>query len=65
MPPRPSATAILRGYCPICGKWPKVGETTGVLLGHRYPKWDLKNRRGRCAGSGTKPRTPKWAEPVR
>lgn len=65
VPPRPSETAILRGYCPDCGKWPQVGQTTGRLLGHKYPKWDFRGRHGRCAGSGTVCADPRWAEPVR
>jgi hypothetical protein len=61
MPPRPSATALLRGYCPTCGKWPKAGETTGKLFSHK-PTWRIANEP--CAGSGKRPTNYRWLEPL-
>lgn len=63
VPERPTPTATLRGYCQECGKWPRASED-GVLHTHRYPKWDAKDRRGRCNGSKTTPTILRWLEPL-
>ncbi|HEV7663931.1 MAG TPA: formate dehydrogenase accessory protein FdhE [Chloroflexota bacterium] len=39
----PEGTAWHRGYCPICGGWPLLGELRGVELAHYL----------RCAGCGS------------
>lgn len=64
IPPQTSVDATLRGFCPACGRWPISDATTGLIRTHKYPKWDAKNRRGRCAGTGTVPSSYRWLEPI-
>ena len=60
---RPAPTSLLTGGCPECGRWPKV-KHDGTIAAHQYPKWDAKNRRGRCAGTNQPPTRLAWREPI-
>ncbi len=65
IPPRPSTTAILVGYCRDCGRFPKVDPLTMTTRNHKYPKWGTRNLYPQaCPGAKTIPDRYAWLEPL-